>query len=99
MPRIQAYRLLVAAAALSLLAACGQGKTTTVGEFLHTPVLLQDARVFCMASPGERSQLPNCVNSNQALAYQMESSRLARCYTNNSIDHACIDEFLEKVSK
>jgi hypothetical protein len=97
MPRLQTYRLIITAASVFLLAACSQEKTTTVGEYLHNPALLKESRAFCMANPGERSKLPNCVNSNQALAYKIESSRLAQCFKNNSVDHGCIDEFLKKI--
>lgn len=80
-----------------ILAGCGGDKVIETKEFLYQPELLKKTRQFCMENPGQRRDLQNCVNSNQAMSWKIEV--LGKCYKGNEADKACIDKFLAKVGK
>lgn len=96
---MQKKLFMITAVAVLLLSACTKEKTHTVREFLHDPELLKTTLAFCNDNPGERMALPNCVNSNSAMAKRYSGSSLSECFQNKTVDHPCIDAFLDKWNK
>ena len=85
---------LILVTAMIALSACNREKTIMVSEFLHNPDLIKTTRAFCNENPAEREALPNCINSNRAGGMRADLS--GTCYAHNVIDHACIDNILNK---
>ncbi len=74
--------------------AATNGKVFSIPEFLHAPEVMEATYKWCKENPGERKELPNCVNARYARLKQQNPDYLWKCYK-NGIDHACIDEILK----
>ena len=53
--------------------AINPSETISVSAFLNDPALMEKTNTWCMESPGERGELPNCINAGVA------AMKLRRC--------------------